>query len=277
MTATKPTTNAIARAFAAAASENRAALMPYLTAGYPTVERFSQLLDAIAEAGADLVEVGIPFSDPLADGATVQHTNQVALEQGMTLQKAFDLIRDFRQRGGSIPIVFMGYANPFFQYGLERLADEAVAAGVDGFIIPDLPLEESEEFASPLRRRDRDLVFFVSPTSTDQRIADAAARASGFMYCVSLLGVTGARDRLWEGLPGYMERVRQLTDLPLVIGFGISTADHVREASALADGVIVASAMLNKIDAAPVTEQVDIARAFVASMKPATYRNRDQD
>lgn len=277
MTATKPTTNAIARAFAAAASENRAALMPYLTAGYPTVERFSQLLDAIAEAGADLVEVGIPFSDPLADGATVQHTNQVALEQGMTLQKAFDLIRDFRQRGGSIPIVFMGYANPFFQYGLERLADEAVAAGVDGFIIPDLPLEESEEFASPLRRRDRDLVFFVSPTSTDQRIADAAARASGFMYCVSLLGVTGARDHLWEGLPGYMERVRQLTDLPLVIGFGISTADHVREASALADGVIVASAMLNKIDAAPETEQVDVARAFVASMKPATYRNRDQD
>lgn len=277
MTTIAGATNAISHAFAVAANENRAALMPYLTAGYPTAERFSELLDAIVDAGADLVEVGIPFSDPLADGATVQHTNQVALEQGMTVQKAFDLIREFRGRGGSIPIVFMGYSNPFLQYGPIRLADEAAAAGVDGFIIPDLPIEESEEFAAPLRAKGRDLIFFVSPTSTEKRIDQVSARATGFIYCVSLLGVTGARDRLWDGLGAYIQRIRRHTDVPLVIGFGISTPAHVKEAANLADGVIVASAMLNKIDAASEADQVTAARTFIESMKPATYRKETRN
>jgi tryptophan synthase alpha chain len=277
VTATKSSTNAIADAFAAAAAENRAALMPYLTAGYPTAERFAELLEALVAAGADLVEVGIPFSDPLADGATVQHTSQIALEQGMTLQKAFDLIREFRRRGGSVPIVFMGYTNPFFQYGLDRLAAEAVDAGVDGFIIPDLPLEESEEFAAPLREQGRDLIFLVSPTSTDARIEGVAQKATGFIYCVSLTGVTGARDRLWEGIGAYMQRIRAHTDLPLAIGFGISTPQHVAQAASMADGVIVASAMLNAIAAAPESEQVAVATSFISAMKTATYRNGQQD
>ncbi len=273
MTATDIPTSTIAAAFEASKAENRAALMPFLTAGYPTLERSAEILDAIVEAGADLVEIGIPFSDPLADGATVQHTSQVALEQGVTLQDAFDLVRAFRARGGSTPIVFMGYTNPFFQYGLERLGAEAAAAGVDGFIIPDLPLEESEEFAGPLRAYGRDLIFLVAPTSTDERLAGVAKQASGFIYCVSLVGVTGARTKLWDGLGAYIERVRGFTNLPLVIGFGISTPDHVAEAASLADGVIVASAMLNLVGAAPEAEQVETARSFIAELKKATARN----
>ncbi|MGD9715014.1 MAG: tryptophan synthase subunit alpha [Thermomicrobiales bacterium] len=273
MSVTETPTSTIAQSFASCAAENRAALMPFLTAGYPTLQRSAELLDAIVAAGADLVEIGIPFSDPLADGATVQHTSQVALEQGVTVQDAFDLVRGFRQRGGTVPIVFMGYTNPFLQYGLERLGAEAASAGVDGFIIPDLPLEESDEFSAPLRRHGRDLIFLVAPTSTDRRLRDVAGKASGFLYCVSLVGVTGARDRLWEGLSAYIERVRSFTDLPLAIGFGISTPSHVREAASIADGVIVASALLNHVDAAPENEQADAARAFVEDFKKATYRN----
>lgn len=273
MTAVRNETSRIAETFASAAKDNRAALMPFLTAGYPTLERSAELLDAIVEGGADLIEFGIPFSDPLADGATVQHTSQVALDQGVTLQDSFELVRAFRARGGTTPIVFMGYANPFLQYGIDRLAAEAASAGVDGFIIPDLPTEESEEFAAPLRAHGRDLIFMVAPTSTDQRMRDVAERASGFIYCVSLVGVTGSRSQLWEGLGAYMAHVRSYIDLPLAIGFGISTPEHVAEVSRMADGVIVASALLNHIDSVPAANQADAAREFVQKLKAATGKS----
>ena len=170
--------------------------MPFLTAGYPDLEATDALLDAVVAGGADLIELGIPFSDPLADGATIQHTSQVALDNGTTLADCFAIARRFRERGHDTPIVFMGYTNPFLQYGPGALAEAAVANGVDGFIIPDLPLEESDEFSAPLRAHGRDLIFLVAPTSTDDRIKEAASRASGFIYCVALTGVTGARSEL---------------------------------------------------------------------------------
>jgi tryptophan synthase alpha chain len=266
------TRSVIAQTIAACAGEGRAALIPFLTAGYPSPDAMPDLLDALVEGGADLIEIGIPFSDPLADGATVQHASQVALEQGMTLQHALDLARGFRARGHSTPLVFMGYSNPFFQYGPEKLAKEAADAGVDGFIIPDLPLEESDEFAEPLRRHGRDLIFLVAPTSTDARIREVARRATGFIYCVSLTGVTGARDSLSEGLAAYIARVRGMTDLPLAVGFGISTPEHVREVAALADGVIVASALINHIDSVPPEQQATAATEFVRSLAQATSK-----
>jgi tryptophan synthase alpha chain len=266
--------NGIAAAFAACKAQGRAAFIPFVTGGYPTMARTEELLYALAEGGADLIEIGIPFSDPLADGATVQHTSQVALEQGTTLADCFALVQRVRAGGLSAPIVFMGYANPFYQYGLDRLARDAADIGVDGFIVPDLAIEESDEFLEPLRAQGRELIFMLAPTSTDARIDAAAARASGFIYCVSLVGVTGARDQLSDDLQAYLERVRRHTDVPLVVGFGISRPEHVRAVAALADGVVVASALINHVDRLPPDEQVAGAAAFVRELAAATGKGK---
>ena len=264
----------IAATFRRAAAENRACLIPFITAGYPSLERSAELLDALVEGGADLIEIGVPFSDPLADGATVQATSQAALDRGTTLLDAIALVRGFRSRGHETPILLMGYTNPFYQYGLERLAADAAEVGIDGFIVPDLPSDEAEEFQTPLAEHGRDLTFMLAPTSTERRVKDVAARATGFVYCVSLTGVTGARSALSSSLPDYMARIRAATDLPLAIGFGISTPAQVAEASRLADGVVVASALINHIDSLPENEQVAGAREFVRSLVDATAKSK---
>ncbi len=197
---TASTVSRIANAFETARAENRAALIPFLTVGYPTLEASKGLILALARGGADLIEVGIPFSDPLADGATVQRTSQVALENGATLSTGFELVEFARANGVEIPIVFMGYVNPFFQYGIEKLAADSARIGVDGFIIPDLPIEESDDFRLPLAEQGVDLIYMVAPTSTDRRIAQVAERAHGFVYCVALTGVTGARASMADNL-----------------------------------------------------------------------------
>ncbi|MGH2562805.1 MAG: tryptophan synthase subunit alpha [Thermomicrobiales bacterium] len=250
-------------AFARAKAEGRIALLPFVTGGYPTMARCEQLFPAMAEGGADVIEIGIPFSDPLADGATVQRASQVALANGTTLADCFALVRRVRAAGVTVPLVFMGYTNPFYQYGIERLAQDAAEAEVDGFIVPDLPVEESDEWVEAFRRHGRDLIFLVAPTSTDARIAAVATRASGFVYCVSLKGVTGARDTLAEGLADYIARVRAQTDLPLAIGFGISRPEHVAEIRPLTDGVIVASALINHLDTVAEGEQPAAATRFL--------------
>jgi tryptophan synthase alpha chain len=267
-----PAESRIAAAFERTRAEGRAALMPFITAGYPTLQRSAELLDALVAGGADLIEIGVPFSDPLADGATIQASSQRALEHGVTLRDALDLARGLRERGATTPVLLMGYTNPFYQYGLDRLGREAAEAGVDGFIIPDLPADESDEFREPLRAHGRDLIFLVAPTSTDRRLEDVAQRASGFIYCVSLTGVTGARNALPTDLTTYIGRVRAKTDLPLAIGFGISTPAQVAEASRLMDGVVVASALLNHIDRLPDAEQVAGAERFVRELAAATRR-----
>ena len=259
----------IAETFARLKADGRTALMPYLMTGFPERDSALELAPALEAAGADLFELGVPFSDPLADGATVQRASERALANGVRLPFCIETAALLRARGVRAPLVMMGYFNPFLQYGLTRFAAAAAAAGIDGLIVPDLPPEEAEECQAACRAAGIDLILFVAPTTPDERIAEVARLSSGFIYCVSLTGVTGARLELWEGLPDFLGRVRRHTDLPLVVGFGISTAAHVRQVGAHADGAICASALINAIEAAPLEQQVAAATAFLRSLQPA--------
>lgn len=263
----------LAGAFARARAEGRTALVPFLTAGYPTLEESERLFAALARGGADVIEIGVPFSDPLADGATIQRTSERAIANGVTLADCLAMVKRLRADGVETPLVLMGYYNPILQYGVERFAADAAAAGADGFIVPDLPTEESDDLLEASRRHGRDLIFLLAPTSTDQRIAAVAGRASGFIYCVSLTGVTGGRTELPD-LTGYLGRVRAATDLPLAIGFGISSPEHVRQVGAVADGAIVGSALINEIDAAPEGERAAVAEAFMRRLAEGAARQQ---
>src|SRR5579884_2068386 len=237
----------IIAAFARARVEGRTALIPYVMAGYPDVETSEALAVALCEAGADVLELGVPFSDPLADGATIQSAAQRALDHGMTPAAALDLAARVTARVAT-PVVLMGYYNPIFSYGIERYCQRAAEARVAGLIVPDLPPEEAEPLQSEAAKRGIELIFLVTPTSTEERIAQAARVAGitggGFLYCVSLSGVTGARDRLPEHLAAFIARVRAHTSLPLAVGFGVSRPEHVAEIGTIADGAVVASALL---------------------------------
>ncbi|MBK9713687.1 MAG: tryptophan synthase subunit alpha [Kouleothrix sp.] len=257
----------IAETFARLRSEGRAALMPYLMVGFPERDSALELAPALEAAGADLFELGVPFSDPLADGATIQRASERALANGVRLSFCLETVAALRARGLRAPLVLMGYFNPFLRYGLARVAADAAAAGVDGLIIPDLPPEEASEFQAICRAAGLDLILFVAPTTPDERIAQIARLASGFIYCVSLTGVTGARRDLWPGLPAFLERVRRHTDLPLVVGFGISSAEHVRQVGEHADGAIVASALVSTIEALPANERAAGAGAFLRGLR----------
>lgn len=243
----------------------RTALMPYLTMGYPQRESALTLVPALVKAGADLIELGVPFSDPLADGATIQAASQQALANGMTLALCLEQAAALRAQGVTVPFVLMGYYNPIFQMGLERFAHRAAAAGIDGVIVPDLPPEESDALHAALRSHELDLIFLLAPTSEDGRVRFVAGRASGFLYLVSLTGVTGARDRLPPDLESFVARVRAATDLPLAVGFGISTPDQAARVAHIADGVIVGSALLKAIGAGE--EPVAAASALIASLR----------
>jgi tryptophan synthase alpha chain len=235
--------------------------------GFPERESALEMAPALEAAGADMFELGVPFSDPLADGATVQRASEQALANGVRLSFCIETVAALRANGLRAPLVLMGYFNPFLRYGLERLAADAAAAGADGFIIPDLPPEEAGECQATLRAHGLDLIFLVAPTTPDERIAEIARIASGFLYCVALTGVTGARRELWDGLPEFLERVRRLTDLPRVVGFGISSAAHVQQVGAHAEGAIVASALINTIEGLPPEQRVEGAAAFVRELK----------
>jgi tryptophan synthase alpha chain len=241
--------------------------MPYLMVGYPERDSALELAPALAAAGADLFELGVPFSDPLADGATVQRASERALANGVQLPFCLETVVKLRQGGLQTPLVLMGYFNPFLRYGLARFVADAAAAGVDGLIIPDLTPEEATECQALCRDAGLDLIFFIAPTTPDDRIGQIVALASGFIYCVSLTGVTGARRDLWQGLPDFLDRVRGHTDLPLVVGFGISTATHVRQVGEHADGAIVASALINRIDDAAPADRTGVAVAYLRELK----------
>lgn len=257
----------IAETFAELRSRGEAALIPYLMVGYPSLDATRELLYGIVSAGADLVELGIPFSDPLADGATLQRANQRALERGASLRRALELVASVRG-DISVPLVLMSYYNPLLQLGDEGFARAAAEAGVDGVIVPDLPVEECAPLGKACAADGLALVGMVAPTSSDERIAATAQRASGFLYCVSLKGVTGARNQLSSGVDRLVERVRHASSLPAVVGFGISSAEQVRAISGYADGAVVASALLDRIDANP-TRPTEGATHFVAELKDA--------
>jgi tryptophan synthase alpha chain len=244
-------------------------LFPYLTVGFPNLESCGELLAELAAAGADGIELGVPFSDPLADGVTLQRVGAQALEQGASIAAALGLLRTFRTRS-EIPVVLMSYYNPMLAYGLERLVRDGAAAGLDGFIVPDLPLEEAEPLRTLGEAQGLRLVSMVAPTSTDRRLDQAARLAGGFIYCVALVGVTGARQQLSSDLPALLERVRARTPVPLVVGFGISRPEHVQAMRGQADGVIVASALADLIESTPSAERNQAVRAYVERLKAAT-------
>jgi tryptophan synthase alpha chain len=257
----------IQQAFESSSQEGRAALMPYFTLGYPSPHESMDIVEAIARAGADLIELGIPFSDPLADGPTIQSSTQAALAQGVNVAACLEMVSELRSRRVRTPFLLMGYVNPLMAYGFEAFVSDAVEAGADGFIVPDLPPEEAAALEALCRGQGRALVYFLAPTSTPERIQMVAQRSTGFIYLVSVTGVTGARGRLPDGLGSFVRRVRSASAMPLAVGFGIATPDQARQVGDLADGVIVGSALIDSVRQSPDGEAA--ASAFVAGLRGA--------
>ena len=261
--------NRIDRTFEKLRAENRTGLIAFVTAGDPDLETTRALVPALAEAGADVVELGIPHSDPIAEGLTIQAASARALARGTSLVQVLELCRDLRSRT-DVPIVGMGYMNNVLAYGDERLAQDAAAAGVDGFIVVDAPYEEAERFQAACEAKGVHRILLVAPTSTPKRVVEIASRSRGFVYCVSVTGVTGARDRLPPDLESLVGRIRRTTRTPVAVGFGISTPELAAEVARMADGVIVGSALVERIaGAASRAEAVEEARSFVGALSRA--------
>ena len=237
------------------------ALIPYLTAGFPSLDESMQALRTIAESGADLVELGVPFCDPVADGPTIQQASQDALDGGVTLPGIFDALK---REPVSIPLIIMSYLNPLLALGEERLWKEMADAGVSGLVVPDLPLEEAGGWVEATRSRGISLILLVAPTSSGERAAEIAACCGGFIYCVSITGTTGARDGLSDDLAPVLERLRGATNLPLAVGFGISRPSQIIELRGKADGVVVGSRIVDAI------RNGEDLRELVGQLKEAT-------
>jgi len=236
----------IADAFARLRRDKRAGLVTYVTAGDPDLARSGEILAAVDRAGADVLEVGVPFSDPLADGPVIQRATERALAKGTTLRGVLRMIQGVRASVAA-PIVLFSYANPILRLGPEAFARDAAAAGVDGVLVLDLPIEEAGDFRQTLAASGLDTIFLLSPTTTDARIGRAAELGSGFLYGISRLGVTGARDRVASGAEAMVRRIRARTALPIALGFGISRPEHVAEVTAFADAAVVGSALVSVI------------------------------
>jgi tryptophan synthase alpha chain len=259
----------IAETFARLRREGRAGLVTYTTAGDPDLARSGAILRALDRAGADVIEVGVPFSDPLADGPVIQRATERALAAGSHLGAVLSLVAAVRG-DISAPIVLFSYANPLLRMGLESFAGRAAEAGVDGVLALDLPIEEADDFRSVLKSTGMDTIFLLSPTTTDARIQKAAALGSGFLYGISRLGVTGARDRVASGAEDLVRRIRTHTSMPVALGFGISQPEHVAEVAAYADAAVVGSALVSLIaDASGTPHLIERVEAYVRQMKGA--------
>ena len=254
----------IARAF-----ENRKAFIPFITCGDPDLETTEQLVYALERAGADLIELGIPFSDPTAEGPVIQEANVRSLAQGTTTDKVFDLVERIR-KNTSIPLVFMTYANVVFSYGIERFAQKAAQVHLDGIILPDVPFEESEEFELPFAKVGIDRIPMIAPTS-HERISAIAKNAHGFVYCVSSLGVTGVRSRITTDVGAMVKLVKQQQSIPCAIGFGIATPEQAQAMARVSDGAIVGSAIV-KLCAQYGKDCVPYVESYVRTMKEAVLQ-----
>jgi len=239
-------------------------LVAYITAGDPSLAATEQFVLALANAGADVIELGVPFSDPVADGPVIQRASERALRAGTTLAGVLALVKSLRAKT-EVPLVLFSYFNPVLQMGLEKFADAAKAAGADGVLITDVTPEEGEEYRNAIQSRGLDTIFLAAPTSTDERLALIAKASSGFLYLISRTGVTGAKDQLAEELPALARRVRRVTDLPIAIGFGISLPGHVSMLGGLADAAVVGSALVEEIERAGAVEAA--AEALAARVK----------
>ena len=256
----------IAAAFENASATQSAALMPYFTLGYPNADASVDAIEAIA-AQSDLLELGVPFSDPIADGPTVQRTTQKSLEAGTTVKGCLEMVRTLRARGVDTPAMLMGYMNPVMAYGLERYVQDAKEAGVDGFIVPDLPPEESAEIEQLAAKHGLAYIHFLAPTSSKRRIDEVVQRASGFIYMVSLTGVTGARSTVRQDLGAMVAAIREQANVPIAVGFGISNPEQAGTVGAFADGVIVGSAILNSYDAGGAAGSAEFAASLKDGLK----------
>src|SRR5947207_1492121 len=237
----------ITETFTALKRDGKKGFIPFITAGDPDLQTTKDLIIELARAGAMLIELGIPFSDPMADGPVIQRASERALRHGFGIDDVLQIVSDARKET-DVPIILFSYFNPLLQFGVEKLAREAKRAGVDGVLVTDLVPEEAGEFASVLRANDLDMIFLVAPTSTDKRLQMVAERASAFIYAVSRAGVTGQREEMSAEAEKLVNRVRRFSDLPIAVGFGISTPDHVRDVWRYADAAVVGSAIVGLIE-----------------------------
>ena len=261
----------ISQVFERTKRAGRIALMPYLAVGYPTVEMTVRLAPALERAGADIFELGVPYSDPLADGATIQRATQVALKNGVTPTICLEVAAEIG-RAVEAPLLLMSYYNPISRYGADKFCRAAEQARVAGLIVPDLPPEEAEELQDAADKSGLALIYLVAPTSTDERLAIVAKVARGFLYCVALSGVTGARSQVSADLPAYLSRVRRATDLPLAVGFGISRPEHVHSVAQHADGAIIGAALVDRLAAFSPGDCVEGAAAYIRELATGTRR-----
>lgn len=262
--------------FAKLKAEGRAGLVTFITAGDPDPDTAQAILNGLPGAGADLIELGMPFSDPMADGPAIQEASIRALKAGATLASTLAMVERFRRQDADTPIILMGYYNPIYAMGPKTFCDRALAAGVDGLIVVDLPPEEAEELADPLRRRGLDFIFLTAPTTGEARLPAILAQAGGFLYYVSITGVTGTASAKSVDVRAAIDRLRRHTDLPLAVGFGIKTAAQVAEIAKVADAAVVGSAIVSTLAAhldplgRPKAELVPALLAFVGELAKGT-------
>ncbi|NLK52618.1 MAG: tryptophan synthase subunit alpha [Syntrophomonadaceae bacterium] len=265
----------IKTAFQTLKDRQEAGLIAYLSAGDPDLKTTGLLVERLAENGVDLIELGVPFSDPVADGPVIQRASQRALQAGTNLLKILDLVAQLRAKGVSLPILLMSYYNPILRQGLVTATELLATAGVDGLIVPDLPLEESMELRERLRQKELSLIYLLAPTSSTVRVRKIAQQAQGFIYCVSLTGVTGERDQLPEELPHFLQRVSRETTLPLAVGFGLSRPEQMPLIASLADAAVVGSAFVSLIEQNPEDPITPVCN-LAASLKEGLGRVRGE-
>ena len=241
------TQSRIAKLFERLRGGNRSALIAYVTAGDPTPQHTSQIVAALERGGADLIELGVPFSDPVADGPVIQRGAERALQAGTSVKRVLEIAREIRANS-EVPLLLFSYLNPLLRYGFDKLPEDAKAAGIDGCLLTDLSVEEAEQFVAPLQARGLDTVFLAAPTSPPERLARVASYSSGFIYLVSRTGVTGEQDKISDSAASLVASMRKISKLPLALGFGISTASQAEQAAAFADGVVVGSAFVRVVE-----------------------------
>ena len=256
-------TDRLAEMFARTRAEGRPALIPFVPAGWPELDDTVRIVEAALAGGADAMEIGMPFSDPLGDGPVNQQAYEEAIRGGCNTDTVFAAVAELRARGVRAPLLVMGYFNPVLAYGVGRFVEAAVRAGVDGLIIVDLPPQEAAELEVPARAAGLHMIYLLAPTSTEERIKLVVEHASGFIYCAGVVGVTGARSELSAELPAFIARVRAHTDLPLSVGFGISAREHVEAVGTLADAAVVGSAFVRTVAEATSAQRPEAVRAFV--------------
>ena len=259
----------IAATFEALKGQGRKALIPYVTAGDPFPDATVEILLAMAEAGADVIELGVPFSDPMADGPVIQKASERALANGMTLKRVLEMVRAFRERNNHTPMVLMGYANPIEHYGPERFVADAKAAGVDGVLVVDYPPEECQTFAAQMKAAGLDPIFLLAPTSSEQRMAEVGRVATGYVYYVSLKGVTGAGHLDTAAVAAAVPRIKAHVNVPVGVGFGIRDAETAKAVAAVSDAVVIGSRIVQLLEAQTRDTVAAAARGFIAEIRAA--------